>query len=226
MEVKIGKTYLTRIPHNGKEISFQFPQFKGNYGDVAEKIDRAGLKRPSSSETASLVYDAFKNPKGEYESEIIRILKDSWLWEFTGNLYLPKSNKEINNGVILDLSPEIKDGRLVMNKSSLVKRLEEDDPNIKFVPFGYKIGIQDVSELGRNPYVLARYGEEGAQKIAEIASEYKEKPGLWSFDSVDEEIVSQSSLGFDCILEIDVNCRNEDTTGYAFGVVPRTGKFL
>ena len=187
MEVKIGKSYLTGIPHEEGKLTFQHPAFRGTYGNVAESIDKEKLQRPNSAETASLVYDAWKNKNGEYESQIIDILKDKWLWEFTGNLYLPKSDEKINNGVILETNPKILNRRLSMDKQSLVKRLQENDPSVKFVPFGYKTEEQNLIEFQKNPYVIARYGEEGAQKIAEVASKYKSKPKLWSFSSVDEE---------------------------------------
>jgi hypothetical protein len=105
------------------------------------------LKRPSSSEIVSIVYNSFKNSKGEYESQIIEILNNSWLWEFTGNLYLPRSNEDINNGVILENNPQIANGQLVMDKSSLIKRLLENDSSVKFVPFGYKTREQTHKEL-------------------------------------------------------------------------------
>src|SRR3989344_5766104 len=147
MKTIIEKLYLRKIPHEKGELSFQHPAFKGTYGNVAKAIDKVGLKRPNSFETASLVYDAFQNKDGKYESEIISILKDNWLWEFTGNLYLPKSNEEINNGVILESDPKIENGKLIMDKSSLIKRLKENDSNVKFVPFGYKTGTQSSLEL-------------------------------------------------------------------------------
>ena len=64
-----------KVPHEGGELSFQYPSFKGTYGNVAEQIDKAGLKRPNSAETASLVYDAWKTPEEKYSSEIIQIFK-------------------------------------------------------------------------------------------------------------------------------------------------------
>src|SRR3989344_4517044 len=193
MKTITGKS-LTKIPHEGGNLSFQHPAFKGTSRQVAEQIDKEGLKRPNSPETASLVYDAFQNKDGKYESEIISILKDSWFWEFTGNLYLPSSNEEINNGVILEHNPKITNGKLVMDKNSLIKRLKENDALVKFVPFGYKIEKQSSLELSKNPYIVARYGEEGAEKIAEVASKYENKPHVWSFNSVDEEKVRMSAL--------------------------------
>jgi hypothetical protein len=183
MEIGKGITKL-KVSHEGNKLTFQYLPFKGTYGDVANVIDKECLKRPTSPETASLVYDAFQNRKGEYESQIIKILNDAWFWEFTGNLYLPKSNEEINNGVILEQNPTIENGKLIMDKNNLIKRLKENDSNVKFVPFGYKIGEQDLIELQKNSYIQARYGKEGAEKIVEIVSRYKKHPYIHSFDSV------------------------------------------
>ena len=223
MKAQVGKTYLTEIPHEGRKLTFQYPAFRGTYGSVAESIDKEGLQRPISSETASLVYDAFQNEKGEYESQIIDILKDAWIWEFTGNLYLPKSNEEVSNGVILENNPDISTNRrLNMNKQSLVKRLQSNDPLVKFVPFGYKTGEQNLIELQENPYIVARYGEEGAQKISEVASKYKKSPVLYSFDSVDEEKARMSALGrdwsFGCGLCVYGSDWGDNSIGHAFGV--------
>ncbi|MEK6833633.1 MAG: hypothetical protein AABY32_06330 [Nanoarchaeota archaeon] len=197
MEAKIGKSYLTEIPHEGRKLTFQYPAFRGYYGNVAEAIDKDNLKRPNSPETASLIYDAFQNRDGKYESEIIKILNNNWFWEFTGNLYLPKSNNEINNGVIIEYNPKIENRKLIMNKNSLIQRLKENDSSIKFVPFGFKTGEQSLIELQKNQYIVERYGKEGAEKIAEIASKYKNKPYIYSFDSVDEEKTRMSALGRD-----------------------------
>jgi hypothetical protein len=221
MKAEIGKTYLTEIPHEGKELTFEHPSFKGTFGEVYNKIKESGLKIPSSAETASLVYDAFQNLDGKYESEIKDILRNDWFWEFTGNLYFPKSNEDINNGVILDLNPTIENGRLVMNKNSLIKRLQDNDSNVKFVPFGYKIDSQTPLELSKNPYVIARCGEEGADKIAKVADKYNKNPYLWSFKSVDEEKTRVSALGdyggFGRRLDVSGNGFDGDL-GHAFGV--------
>ncbi|MCR4327623.1 MAG: hypothetical protein NUV46_03515 [Nanoarchaeota archaeon] len=223
MEKKIGKSYLKGIPHEGGTLNFQYPVFKGTYGKVAELIDSEGLKRPTSSEVASLVYDAWKNPKGEAESEIIKILKNNWFWEFTGNFYLPKSNEEVNNGVILVSNPNIINGKLSMDKSSLIKRLNENDPSVKFVPFGYKIESQNSKELEKNPHILARYGEEGAEKLAEVSKKYSVEPYLFSFKSVDEEKQRLSALyggWYGSGLSVSgVNWDDNVDGGLSFGIV-------
>jgi len=222
METIIGKSYLTKIPHEGGELAFQYPAFNGTCENITEQIDKAGLKRPSSVETASLVYEAWKNPEEKDSLEIISILRDNWFWEFTGNLYLPKSDEEINNGVILETNPKIENGELIMDKSSLIKRLKENDPLVKFVPFGFKIETQSSLELSKNPYIIARYGEEGAEKIAKVADEYSNNPYLWSFISVDEEKIKMSALnryrGSGNGLFVDGIGWDDGDRGHAFGV--------
>ena len=71
MEAKEGKTYL-KVPHEKGTLTFQHPSFRGTYERVAEAISNEGLQRPTSSQTVSFVYDAFKNPEGKYESGIIK----------------------------------------------------------------------------------------------------------------------------------------------------------
>jgi len=221
MKIEKGYTKLT-VPHKDKEITFAYPAFKGTYTNVAEAIKKEGLILSTSGQTASLVYDASQNKEGKYESEIIKILKDNWLWEFTGNLYLPKSDDEVNNGVILEDNPMIQNGKLIMDKNSLVKRLQENDPSVRFVPFGYKTGEQSSRNLEKNLYIIARYGEEGAQKIAEVADSYKSNPRLWSFDSVDSEKISLSALFGDWYvgrgLNVGVGDWNGGSSGHSFGV--------
>jgi hypothetical protein len=223
MEIEKGITKL-KVPHEGNKITFQYPPFKGTYGNVANSIDKDNLKRPTSSKTASLVYDAFQNKEGEYESQIIKILNDAYLWEFTGNLYLPKSDEEISNGVILEYNPKIENGKLVMDKNNLVKRLKENDSNVKFVPFGFKTGEQNLIELQKNPYIVARYGKEGAEKISEVASKYKSNPYLNAFNSVDKEQTRMSALSGDWDigyrLFVDGDCWYDIGVGHAFGIIP------
>lgn len=194
MEVKTGEILLDKIPHEGKEIKFLYPPYRGTYGEVSEAIDKAGLKKSSSGELASLIDDIWKNSRGEYESKILDNLMGGWLWEYTGNLHLLKSNEEINGGVIIECNPKIIEGKLSMDKNSLIQRLKENDPLVKFVPFGYKTGIMNFRELLFNPYIIARYGNEGAEKITRISSKYKNNPVLYSSGPTDKEKVVMSGL--------------------------------
>jgi len=205
------KTHLTRIPHGEEEIIFEYPPFKGEYEEVVETIELTPLTIPFSSQIASLIYDAWIYPIGEYQFKILNSLKKNFIWEFTGNLYLPKSNDEIANGVILEHNPKIINGKMTMDKSSLIKRLYENDSLVKFVPFGFKTGEQNWKELEKNQYVIERYGPEGAEKVAEVASKYKNNPFLYCFDSVKQEKVAKSTI------DVDFKGKSLDICGDIFG---------
>ena len=234
MKTTIEKSCLTEIPHERGKLAFQHQIFRGYIRNIAEQIDKSKLKRIGSAETASLIYDAWVNPEEKDSSKIIKILNQKWFWEFTGNLYLPKSNgpagvssgEKINNGVILDLDPQNlkfnEYSRLIMDKDSLIKRLKSNDPLVKFVPFGYKTGEQTWQELEKNRYIQERYGKEGAQKIAEIASKYPYNPHIYSFDyPVSEEKIRVSALGrlwylYDRLSVSSISQSNSEF-GHAFG---------
>ena len=214
MEVKIGRTELT-VPHEGGELTVAHPQYLGTRAQVETQMNEAGLRMPTSAETASLVYDAFKNPKGEYEAGIIKTLKDAWLWEREGNLYLSKNpGAEFHDGVII-ANPEIIEGRMIMDKSSLIKRLQDGNENVRFVPNGARF---------EQKYLEARYGEEGADQINEISNSYKKGLRVWALDSVEEDTQRMSALdgdwGFGGRLGVGGDDWDVGGNGRAFGVIP------
>ena len=168
---KNGEKYL-KIPHEGKEITFQRIPLSGNYLDISEKLDRVDLKKPTSMEIASLINYIFKNQEKEDPNLVNFFNHPYYFREFTGNYCVSKSNEEINNGVFIEQNPKIIDRQILMNKKSLIKRLQNNDPLVKFVPFGFKIGKQTSKEFEKNPYAIAKYGKEGVQKLLEVASEF------------------------------------------------------
>jgi len=96
------------------------------------------------------------------------------------------------------------------------------------VPFGYKINEQTPKEFRKNPYIREMYGKEGAEKITEVASKYKNKPYVFSFNSVDEEKTRMSALYgswlFDFRLVVFSDCWNNNVKGHAFGLYPQEKK--
>jgi len=178
LEEELSKTKII-VPHKGEEINFQYPSIKkGTYSLVNSSCDPSNLSMPTSAETASLFYAALQKKYEKHEAHILDLLKKYPFCEATANLILPKSNDEIDNGIILETNPSIVNGKLSMDKTSLVKRLQNNDPLVKFVPFGFKLWKQTWQELEKNEYILARYGEEGAEKLAKLASEYKMDPQI------------------------------------------------
>ncbi len=140
------------------------------------------------SQNASLIYSAWQAPKEKYSKEVIDTLKNKLLWSYNGILYVPKE------GAYIKARPEVKNDKVVMNKSDLVKKLEENDSSVNFVPFGFKIGELTARKLAKNKFIQCLAGEEGAEKLAEVSANYKNKPYLFSFNKVDEEIIKVASL--------------------------------
>lgn len=258
---KVG-TLFKNIPHNGEDISFWGVAYTGPYGIVAEaidkleelinkiqlakysevdtkKINKVHLIKPSFDKNVSLIFDAWKRPGAQFESQILDIFKKHWFWGFTGNFYLPKGKGYIQGGVISQDLPLIVNGQLTMDKKSLIDKLNDaeefrikefpifisKDRSTRFTPFGYKTGYQNPEDLAVNPGIIAMclgrkgYETEAAEKLAKIASNYKKNPLFCSLKTVDKDEVRMSA--FDNVFDNDSlyisnEINNSPSTGYSF----------
>ena len=216
LRAKVGRTELI-VEHKGKDLTFiDPPQGPNTYFIVAEALDKEGLKKPTMAENASLVYSAWQNPDNAYSKKIIDILKSNWLWGFNGILYIPKE------GAYIEDCPSIKDGRVVMDKSGLVKRLESKDSSVRFVKFGFETDGQTSSKFAKNRFVIGLAEEEGAEKLAKVAEKYRYSPYVFSFKNVDSEIIRVSALDsdyYDYRLRVLGDRYVDYRYGFAFGVL-------
>ena len=166
LDYEVGRTLLRP---RGSDLTFIHPSYgPDTYANVKEAIEQDNLRTPTMAETVSLVHAAF-NSENPYSQEIRDLMKNGWLWAFTGTLYTP-------NGAYVQDSPKTRNGMPFMEESELIQKLE--DPSVRFVPFGYPIEEMSSSELAENPYVIALAGEEGAEKLAEVADKHKRQPYL------------------------------------------------
>ena len=222
LKITEGRTLLS-TEHNGQDLTFVHPFYGPNtYSQIGEQIQEVGLSRPTMAHTSSLVHAAFNSDDDKYSKKIKDILRDKWLWAFTGTLYVP------DKGAYIQDNPQVKDGMPYMNQGELETKLKSNDSSVRFVPFGFKIGEMTPIQLGKNSYVIALAGEEGAQKLSEVADKFNKKPFLYSFDSVDKPITRVSALhserDFDLGLLVDGNILGDDRYGCAFGVLDKTGE--
>ena len=185
---RAGKIELD-VDHEGEDLTFQFP-FKGpgNFIDVGKEITGAGLELPSMAQTASLAYAAF-NKDTRYFNEVKDKIRDKWLWAFTLLRYLPESKRvyfEDISELTDDIIKEILSRRSNLKESDLVKKLE-NTKGARAVSFSdYKTGEQTSGELGRNKFVIGQAGEEGAEKLAEVADKFRLNPILYALTSVSQ----------------------------------------
>src|SRR3989338_2262818 len=154
------------VPHNGGELTFLHPPYgPDTYANVGLAIEQDQLKRPTMPETASLVHTAFNSDDPRY-IQIRDIMEREWLYAFTGTL------RVTGKGVYIQDDPKIRNGMPFMDGVSLEQKLSAKDPNVRHVPFGYKVGEMTSLQLAENAYVIALAGEEGAKKLAEVAEKY------------------------------------------------------
>jgi hypothetical protein len=207
------------VPHEGRRLALYSSPFSGYTCEVVKNIDKAGFKKPSSSETIPIIYESYQNPSGKYESKVIKILSHHWFIEFTGNYYLPnKGRDEFKNGVLIQDNPLFVGERLVMNKKELINKLynaEElkvnnypifisQDRSVRFIPFGFRTGEhKSIRNLVENPYIVARYlGRKGnelenSEKLGFVASKINPAPFIHVFPVNREEVgLSSLAIGF------------------------------
>jgi hypothetical protein len=168
---------------------------RGTFADVEGQIEsEAGIAIPTMAQIADLAEFAYdRRSEPEFEETVAR-LNGNILWGFKGILYLPKAEGDYQNGAIIQDRPDVANGRVSLNKAKLIGMLEAGDKSVRFVPFGYKTGVQSAADLTRNPFVRGLAGEERAERIAELASKYPNSPRVRSFDNVNELIARVSCL--------------------------------
>ncbi len=209
------------VDHNGEDLTFLHPAYgPNNYATTEKQIKEEGLVAPTIAKMASFLYGTHQNPEERFSKGIINLSKTNWLWAFTGSLYIPKE------GVYIQDNPEVKEGMPFMDKSELVKKLEVNDPSVRFIPFGFKTGEMSPLDLSKNSYIISLAGEEGAEKLAEVADKYKSNPCLWSFESVEQSLTRVSALysyWYGRRLDVGGDYLGDNRIGYAFGV-QKTGE--
>ncbi|HIH17208.1 MAG TPA: hypothetical protein HA282_05120 [Nanoarchaeota archaeon] len=227
-----GVTYLD-VPHKDGILSFATPAFDhGSHVSLRKRILDAKLELPTMEQIASFLHEAWQDPKEEYSRSMISKLGTNFLLTFNGLLYVP------NEGVYIQDRPEIvweqmpnSDHfwhKVSMERSDLDKKLEANDPSVRFVPFGYKMGVQSYGELASNPFVQALAGEEGAEKLARVSARCGEMPYVENFNSRDTWRNLPELTTLDTIPDRGVRLRirthtypDAGTDGFTFGVNPK-----
>ena len=192
LDYEVGRTLLKP---RGTNLTFVHPKYGPNtYANVKGQIEKDNLKPATMAETASLIHAAF-NSENPFSEEIRELMKNKYILAFTGSLCLPKNpNKKYHNGALIKDNPETRDGMPFMDESELVKKLESNDKSVRFIPFGYKTESMSSLELAKNPYVVALAGQDGAEKLAEVADKHQRQPYLGSFKSVEQPLTRVSAL--------------------------------
>ncbi len=178
------------VGHKGRDLAFVHPFYaKGDYADMESMIRTSNFLPPTISEVVSLVHGLIYDPSNSYDRIIRFMMWRGGIWGSTGSLYLPDDGQEVSNGIIIQDHPEIRDGLPFVERDVLVKKLNEGDSDVRYVPRG----------LERDDYLYVRglVGEEGVAKLNEIAEKLRTRVRVKGFDiPVNEPVMRVASLSF------------------------------
>ena len=192
------------ISRGERSLQFASPGTQpGDFLDVTEMLKLEGLTPPTFADLALLVAEALTFPSDPRFDIFLEVMRERWLWVDTAALYLPERGVYIQ-----DFPIPTKDGRtlredpfpkgLWMDPEELQKRLDCGDPNVRFVPFGFKVGFMDFGALAKNELFIALCGDaETANSLAVSADRLQRDPCLSAFDRVDRPYLKVAMMGMD-----------------------------
>lgn len=200
-QLKIEGQGVELVVHHGdQDLRFRYPPYENDsYANLAEVITRDGLKRPALAEVIGLIY-ATQTTKSDtnkllnHYRESACCLYGEGLWGFTSILFSHGRKR----GVYIEDDPRIEDKLPIMRESDLIKRLEDHDPRVRFVPYNEKYGFcacdKNGSEITKDPLVVGLLGEEGACKWAQMISPHDEPVDFINYLDPDESALDIPSL--------------------------------
>ena len=219
------------VPHKKGEIAFAYPSVGPNiYSKVGAEILKQGMKVPIGGYIASLVHSVYSDDSVVSEpefQEIKEIIRERELLIFNRNLW----TKE---GVYVVPDPEAIGKSQPLNQNDLEKMLKESkefngirfsrDGKVRFAPKGsYQLGTHSPEYLTKDGFMIASYGTEGAEKLAEVSSKFPNQPTIHGIET-DTPEQTVSSLGTYYFASLDVNGNHSENhrLSYAFGLKQET----
>jgi len=215
-KIRIARTEID-IPHRGEIVTFVTPLVgPNNYPKVMGEIDSQGLLRPTTAQTFSLLNIALQNEDEPGFADLLRIFRDDYLWTSTRSTAFP-------GGVLVydDI-----DGTMPSDSVGLLKLIEVGDKRVRLVKLGFKTRYMPISDLLKNPYLVAQVGGEDMLPIVEKVAKAVDKKETY-IHGVDHSEVKDKRYtaldGYGGGLGVDGDYRDGDGDGRAFGVL-KTGE--
>lgn len=212
--IRVARTEI-EAPYGNGIVTSVLPLIgPGRYQDVMTQISQDGLLRPTTGQTLALVNLALQNPDEDHCRNILERLRNNDFWSSTEILWGSE------DAIVYDNV----DGKMPTDRASLIQRRKDGDKSVRVVQYGFQTGIQSVSDLVKNPYVIAQAPEVPEEVIAFIAQKVsKKRPSVCSFKPQSRDLQTYSALdlywngGRLSLNGSYIDCYN---TGYAFEVVP------
>jgi len=173
----VGKTKMY-FSHKGKTLTAVHPFYGPEYSrSLQNLIKKEGYVEPTSAQLTSLVHEYFNGDELQAQ-QVNQIMGDRYFRGFTGILYVPEKGA-LGKGLAHFIDYPEFDEKSVVNRDNLLERLNESRAQVPFEhlkhgPIGWR-------KVAKNPYFVAwAGGEEGAEKLAELASKHSNKEAyIW-----------------------------------------------
>jgi len=217
------------VPHNKGEIAFAYPSMGPNtYTQVGKDILDRKMKVPTGEYTASLLHAAYcdDSVKNEPEFQNIRqIMKDNWLWVFNTNLWTKDGVYVLSDLKAIGRSQQLnqKDLEKMLKGSKDINGIRfSKDQSVRFAPKGsYQLQAHTPESLAKDGFVIASYGVEGAEKLGEVSSKFKNKPYVYGVetDTAEQKVSALYAGSLGRRLNVGGNYFVDDRNSHAFGVL-------
>ena len=180
---------------------------------LREQIRKDGLIEPTSSQLAVFAHSLYGGER-QIEQEVTDRMKNSYFRGFTGILFDPKEKL----AYFIDY-PEF-DEKGIVDRDNLIKRTGESRAQ---VPFEHLVeGAVDWRKVAKHLYFVAwAGGEEGAEKLGELASRHPRKEAyVWvpNVSQLKQPEARTAALGSGDGLDVGAGDLGVLRYCYAFGV--------
>lgn len=220
------------VPHGDGEIAFAYPfAGKGNYAGVGGIILGNGQQVPTGDYTASLLHSVYcsKDVANVHEfQEVKKLLKDSWFWMFNRVLWIYEGVCVIRDQGVIGRSqpPNIRNlEKIISGGKEINGVIFSEDGKVRFAPKEtYKLGYATPKEFAKNGFIIASCGEEGAEKLGEVAKTFSKRSIIYGTiikkgQTPEIRVSSVADHWGDVRLYFGGYSRDDDYGGRAFGVL-------
>ncbi len=208
--------------HGGKILTAVYPFYgPANARTLQTLIQRDGYRVPTAPELASFAHEYFGGSDIQAR-EFTQIMRSGMYFRgYTGILSL-KDKKTIH--FIDKPQLDVEDSRVSVD--NLIRRIGESRARIPFRHF--RNGIVGAGNVKKHPYFVAWGEKEGAEKLAEIASNYADKEAyIFNFPKFHQEPearITKLTAGWysRALIVVSSDFGAPDDT-YAFGILEQEG---
>ncbi len=210
-----------KFPHQGKSLTAAYPFFgPANSRTLQNDIKRGGYLEPTFPELTSFIHHYYFKGAPSHDGKFDEILKTKYFVGFTGVLYMPGKNE-----VCFFDHPSLDRASVVdYDYLETQQRLHENFNTVNLD--GVETGSVPWNRIACNPLFRAvGGGEEGAEKLAELASRHSDKSGYIfvpktsNFTSPQARIILLYSYGGGKSLTVTLNGPGSSRNSYSVGLL-------